>query len=145
MIFFSAAFFVLISFKDTDSSVISNFLIISKFSLSFLLSVGSITVYFNYSENDNPVNITVVQPNIDPYNVKFTGNAGEQIEQFLSLAEEKTTDKTDYIIGPETALPYSIWISKIKDKSIVGSYCCCSKLRSPQHVCYETRGYECCR
>ena len=80
----------------------------------------SIITYYNYEEKPNPVNITIVQPNIDPYNVKFTGDAGEQIELFLALAEVNSNEQTNYIVGPETALPYSIWIGKIKETPIYG-------------------------
>ena len=86
--------------------------------LIFIPLVFSIITYVNYTEEINPVNITVVQPNIDPYNLKFTGTASEQMDLFLSLAEEKTTEKTDYVLGPETALPYSIWVSRLKESPL---------------------------
>lgn len=80
----------------------------------------SVVTYINYSEKLDPVNITLVQPNIDPYNVKFTGDAGEQIELLLALAEVNSNEQTNYVVGPETALPYSIWIEKIKESPIHG-------------------------
>lgn len=76
----------------------------------------SYIIYFRYEEKINPVNIVVVQPNIDPYNEKFDGmTASEQLEKMLALAEEKIDSATDYLIGPETALVEGIWENKIED------------------------------
>lgn len=70
----------------------------------------SIIIYKNYKEKGNPVNVVVVQPNIDPYTDKFGGMAvKEQLDEFISLAESLTDEKTDYIVGPETAISESIW------------------------------------
>ncbi|MGE3823167.1 MAG: hypothetical protein AB7G44_03010 [Bacteroidia bacterium] len=50
----------------------------------------SIAIYHTYTETPNPVNIVVVQPNIDPYNEKFDGmTASDQLEKMLSLANQK--------------------------------------------------------
>jgi len=66
--------------------------------------------YFTYEEKQNPVDIAVVQPNIDPYTEKFSSMSGrEQVEKLLKLAATVTDSSTDYLIGPETSLPYSIW------------------------------------
>lgn len=56
------------------------------------------------------VSVVVVQPDIDPYNEKFTGSYEEQVSKMLALAEQKVTDQTDYLVFPETALTEgSIW------------------------------------
>ena len=43
----------------------------------------------NYNEKINSVSVVIVQPNIDPYNEKFSGNQKEQIE--------KTFSNTNYV------------------------------------------------
>lgn len=50
--------------------------------------------------------IVVVQPNIDPYNEKFseTSSVEEQLAKFFALADKKTTSNTDLILGPETVI-----------------------------------------
>ena len=76
----------------------------------------SLIIYRTYTEKENPVNIVVVQPNIDPYNEKFDGmTASEQLEKMLALAKQQTDSTTDYLIGPETALVEGIWENKIED------------------------------
>jgi len=73
--------------------------------LIFLLVpiIISLVIYYNYKEVSNPVNIVVLQPNIDPYNEKFGGmSAEEQINKLLKLAEPIIDTNTNYIIGPET-------------------------------------------
>ena len=51
------------------------------------------------------INVVVVQPNIDPYNEKFSGlTPQEQLHKMLALAEEKIDSNTDYLVGPETSL-----------------------------------------
>lgn len=82
--------------------------------------ITSKIIYFAYTEKANPVNIVVVQPNIDPYNEKFDGmTASDQLEKMLNLAKEKTDSTTDYLIGPETALVEGIWENKIETSNSI--------------------------
>ena len=68
----------------------------------------SIFIYTTYTEEENPVEIVVIQPNIDPYNQKFSGmTEAEQMNRILSLARAKITPNTKYILAPETAIPIS--------------------------------------
>lgn len=50
--------------------------------------------------------IVVVQPNIDPYNEKFSENSSveDQLGKFFALAGKVTTENTDLILGPETVI-----------------------------------------
>ncbi|MGB0886539.1 MAG: apolipoprotein N-acyltransferase [Vicingaceae bacterium] len=75
----------------------------------------SVIIYTTYTEEENPVEIVVVQPNIDPYNEKFRGmTEAEQMDRILSLAKEKITPNTKYILAPETAIPRSSVEKKIE-------------------------------
>jgi apolipoprotein N-acyltransferase len=88
-----------------------------KNSLKTLSLVGAILLlpilfstftYLTYSEKENPIEIVVLQPNIDPYNEKFGGlSEAEQMDRILSLARSKVTPNTRYILAPETAIPKS--------------------------------------
>ena len=53
--------------------------------------------------------VVIVQPNIDPYNEKFSGSYAEQVQNMLRLAAEKTDSITEYVVFPETALVEDIW------------------------------------
>ena len=67
-----------------------------------------------YVEENHPVEVVVVQPNIDPYNEKFNGNSNEQLTKILSLARPEITAKTRLVVCPETALPNGIWDEELE-------------------------------
>ncbi len=69
----------------------------------------SVMRYASYNETSKPKNVVVVQPNIDPYNEKFSGNDAEQLDKMLKLAAQKVDSNTDYVVFPETALAEAIW------------------------------------
>lgn len=78
--------------------------------------VISFIMYNSYQEKANPVEIVVVQPNIDPYKEKFGGmSTQDQMFRFRELAESKITEKTSFLVGPETALPEGIWEESMQD------------------------------
>ncbi len=58
--------------------------------------------------------VVIVQPNIDPYNEKFSGMSdSEQLAKLLRLASSKIDSTTDYLIAPETALASNIWENQL--------------------------------
>lgn len=68
----------------------------------------SLILYFSYQEKGEPVEIVVVQPNIDPYTEKFVGTENfipydQQAKLFLELASQKITPQTQLLVFPETA------------------------------------------
>lgn len=70
----------------------------------------SLIRYYTYKENGKDIPVTIIQPNIDPYNDKFFGmSVDEQLRRIIELAQNKINDSTLYVIGPETALPQGIW------------------------------------
>ena len=77
-----------------------------------LLSAPLILSTWLYHRHENkgaPVDIVVVQPNIDPYTMKFNGNGDDQLVKMLQLASTKTDSNTRFVLFPETALPDGIW------------------------------------
>jgi apolipoprotein N-acyltransferase len=72
--------------------------------------------YRHYTEKQNPVNVVVMQPNIDPYNEKFNGLTGQQqLEKMMALTTGFVDSTTDYLIGPETSIPYAIWENELNN------------------------------
>lgn len=74
----------------------------------------SVWMYYSYSENDKPVDVVVIQPNVDPYNEKFSGlTERQQLDRILLLADSVLSNSTDsipdFIVAPETALPSGMW------------------------------------
>ncbi len=71
----------------------------------------SLVMFFRYEEKVDPVEIVIVQPNLNPWNndftgpgIKFTTPTSKQITDMLALAETKITSSTDLIVFPETAI-----------------------------------------
>ena len=64
-------------------------------------------------------NVVVVQPNIDPYNEKFSGNYQEQLEKMLKLASARADSTTDLIAFPETAIQEGMWEDQMRSSGSV--------------------------
>ena len=72
-----------------------------------------------YEKGIGQQKVVIVQPNIDPYNEKFTGSYEQQLQKMLDLASLKVDSTTDYVIFPETALIEDIWEDELeKSKSL---------------------------
>ncbi len=67
--------------------------------------------YHAYTEAEDPVNIVIVQPSIDPYSERYDRQAeNEKLRKFSRLADGKTDETTDLVIGPETVFErYPDW------------------------------------
>jgi len=65
----------------------------------------SLTRYNNYKENVRPVNVVVVQPNIDPYHKFGNISPAEQLDVLTKLSDSVAQPNTEYFFWPETALP----------------------------------------
>ncbi len=83
-----------------------------RFPLFVLLipSLLSILQYISYEEKvDAKANVAIVQPNIDPYGIKFNNATFDaQLDAFFQLANTVTDSTTDWLFGPETALVGSL-------------------------------------
>lgn len=74
----------------------------------------SVSMYFRYEEKAQPVNMVVVQPNIDPYRDKFIDMPyREQYKRILALSDSLGADDVDFFLGPETAL-HEVWLNNWK-------------------------------
>jgi apolipoprotein N-acyltransferase len=75
--------------------------------LATLPASWSLIKYYRYEDKGKGVEVILTQPNIDPYSEKFSGMPPEeQLARMLKLAAPLITDSTQYVVGPETALPY---------------------------------------
>jgi apolipoprotein N-acyltransferase len=74
--------------------------------LILALPIGfSLYRYNNYKEQNNPSNIVVVQPNIDPYAKGGDIPAFQQIATLTRLSDSLGQVNTEFFIWPETAIP----------------------------------------
>ena len=78
-------------------------------------------IYFQYEEKINPCHIVIAQPNIDPYNEKFSGmDAQSQMQKLLDLSAKDAKKNTEFFIWPETALSLTISEDLLEsDQSII--------------------------
>lgn len=73
--------------------------------------VGSQWRYHAHQEEGVPVEVVVVQPNLDPYDEKFGGiDALQQLEDMLALAATRVTERTALLVLPETALQENTYV-----------------------------------
>lgn len=80
----------------------------------FLPISVSLIQYASYEELGKDTEIVVTQPNIDPYNDKFSGSIHEQLNEICDLADQKATDKTAFVLAPETALPFTFYEEEVE-------------------------------
>jgi apolipoprotein N-acyltransferase len=71
--------------------------------------IASIVIYFQLvvnSANHKTYEVVIVQPNIDAYQEKFSENftCEDQIEKLIGLANQKITQNTALVLGPETSI-----------------------------------------
>lgn len=87
---------------------IRGFTIVSLLVLPMLLSQW---MYHGHVEQGSPVEVVVVQPNIDPYKEKFGGvDPLKQLDAMLDLAEGVITPNTALVVMPETALQEAVTV-----------------------------------
>jgi apolipoprotein N-acyltransferase len=58
--------------------------------------------------SSSPIEVAVIQPNIDPYSEKFDSPTADQIQKILTLAESTITSLTRWIVIPETTIAETI-------------------------------------
>ncbi len=113
--------FAILKYALTKSNLRN--LILSSFAFLFLIFIPviiSVKMFNNYKEKQNPVDVVVFQPNIDPYNEKYDySKRAYQLRNMIELSDSLSDDKVDYIVGPETAFPRGDWESHLKQNGTV--------------------------
>lgn len=68
-------------------------------------SAVSVNRYNTIKQNRaNGSEVVIIQPNTDPYTEKFTTPFEDQLKKVIMLANTEISDKTDWIITPETTI-----------------------------------------
>jgi len=89
--------------KQLRQRLISAFVIVLMVPLAF-----SLYRYYSYTEQPDPSNIVVVQPNIDPYAKETTIPAYQQVAILTHLSDSIGQANTEFFLWPETAIPDQI-------------------------------------
>lgn len=106
----------LVKFKVSGKPVRST--IISLALILLFPMLYSLMLFHQYKEEQRPVNVVIVQPNIDPYNEKFSGlTSTQQLIKLIELTNGKLDQKTNYLVGPETALVEYLWEDRLNESS----------------------------
>jgi apolipoprotein N-acyltransferase len=74
----------------------------------------SLYLYNRYTEKINPVDVVVVQPNLDPYNEQFGLDPMVVTDRMLALAAEKADSLTDFAVFPESAIQEYVFEDQIE-------------------------------
>ena len=74
----------------------------------------SLSLYNAYNERSRPVNIVVVQPNLDPYKEQYTVAPAEVIGRIMDLATPRIDSSTDFLIAPESAIQKQMWHNNLE-------------------------------
>lgn len=83
--------------------------------LLFLTVLQSYRLYNNYREVPWPVDVVVVQPNIDPYNEQYSLPPLEILKINLGLAETMMDGQVDFVASPESAIQENIWEDRLEE------------------------------
>lgn len=78
----------------------------------FLIAVPiliSVVMYNRYKEKINPVDVVLVQPNLDPYNEQFELDPIVITDRMLKQAAEKADSLTDFAVFPESAIQERVY------------------------------------
>lgn len=103
---------VIKSFLDKDNTSVKKYAILLSVTLIVPLVVSKI-MYATYEEKGDDVEVVVVQPNVDPYNEEFTLSAAEILRRNFNLAELMLSEKTRFVLGPESSIHENIWLENI--------------------------------
>lgn len=78
--------------------------------------IASLVRYARYEPAGEPMEVVIVQPNVDPYLEKFGGiDPLEQLDGMLDQAESAMTPSTELVILPETALQENATVERAPD------------------------------
>lgn len=96
-------FFLIQSYRTTERPRFKRLIIGSVLLIAVPLLL-SVMRYGNYVEEGEAVEVVCVQPNLDPYEVKFKTDPISQLDRMLELADQVDSEDTRFYILPETAL-----------------------------------------
>jgi apolipoprotein N-acyltransferase len=83
--------------------------------LTVLPVLQSYRLYNNYIEKPWPVDVVVVQPNVDPYNEQYNLLPSDILAKNLDLARQKLDSTADFIVSPESAIQENVWEDRLDE------------------------------
>jgi len=92
-------------YLDSGSVVIGVLFLVWTFSPIGL----SYMIYARYKETKQPVSFVIVQPNLNPYTEQYIIPPPEIIGRIMKLAGPHISDKTNFLVAPESAIQEYMW------------------------------------
>lgn len=79
------------------------------------------------------INITIIQPNIDPYNVKFSTSFNEQLNTLhQQLSQTKTNFNTQMVVLPETFISDNVLENEFQNSKAIANLVALIKIHFPK-------------
>lgn len=91
------------------------------FFIFVFIFLTNIILWFNVPKPDKKITVAIIQPNIDPYHKFEEQTTTTQLNTFKELIRKAQMHKPDWIILPETAIPYSIWEEQLYQDAFIKS------------------------
>jgi apolipoprotein N-acyltransferase len=76
-------------------------------------------IYVNYHEEKHPVNVVLVQPNLDPYKEQYSVTPATVIGRIMKLAGPVLDSNTNFMVAPESAIQEDMWENNIQTFSSI--------------------------
>ncbi|MEA5099290.1 MAG: apolipoprotein N-acyltransferase [Bacteroidales bacterium] len=88
-----------------------------KFALIIIIPISlSLIIWTSFEEEKNaPVDVVVLQPNLEPYDETKMLSNNQIVNLLISLSEQKADQNTSFILAPEGCLEERIWEDQIQD------------------------------
>ncbi len=83
----------------------------SVFGVFVVPMVISILIFNNFKEKGTTEEVLIIHPSTDNRDVKYRINIYELLDIYLAIMQPQLTDKTEYVVLPETAITNAGWIS----------------------------------
>lgn len=97
-------FYTIVKYKEGSLKNIYPALLARVLPLIIIPTLISLVLYYTYTESNETINATVLQPNIDPYTTKFSTKNEKVIQLLSDLAKNSVNDSTAILVAPETVL-----------------------------------------
>ncbi len=92
-------------YKSIRKKSFNNIYLWSAIVLIIIPSTISVLRYHNIKQNESEaMEVVIIQPNVDPYTEKFSIPFGQQWDKAISMADSAVTEKTSWVITPETTI-----------------------------------------
>jgi apolipoprotein N-acyltransferase len=109
-------FLIYVNLREANNQAYQLKLVTAFTTVLILPLAFSLYRYYNYQEQENPSNVVVVQPNIDPY-TKFNIPSYQGIQLLTHLSDSLAQPNTEYFLWPETAISDDINEDRFENSS----------------------------